>query len=101
MGGCGLEKNQKNWQGTGAVGNGVLPATGGLTGLLGGKAVGILVSGTIALVGKATLGASVVGNSDGITMGVCVMVGVMVGVLLGGNVGVTKTNPDSTVICTC
>ena len=91
------------------VGKAVLPTIGGLSGLLGlksgGYAVGILVSGTMALVGKTELGAGVVGNNVGIiigvVVGVSVIVGVMVGVLLGGKVGVTKTNPDSTVNGTC
>lgn len=82
-----------------------LPIGGGLKLLLGGKVDGTFVSGTITLVANPDCGTAVVGNKDGITIGViedvAVIVGVMVGVLLGGRVGVTNTNPDSTVTACC
>lgn len=66
---------------------------------------GILVNGMMTLVANPDCGTAVVGNNDGIMMGVIdvvgVMVGVLVGVLLGGRVGVTNTKPDSMVAPIC
>lgn len=82
-----------------------LPIGVGLKLLLGGKVDGIFVNGTMTLVANPDWGTAVVGNKDGMTIGViddvAVIVGVMVGVLLGGRVGVIKTKSDSTVTACC